>query len=139
MLVDKSNILTYIPQRAPFIMVDELLDANEKGFKSQFRIEENNLFLTDGTLSESSLTENIAQTCAAGFGYLNSQAGKGEGQIGFIGAISKLENNNFAKLGDLIETEIEILNTFDSIHLVEGKATRNGEVLLKCQMKIVLA
>lgn len=139
MLVNKDSITQYIPQRAPFVMIDELISATEEGFQTTFTIEESNLFLENGLLSESSLIENIAQTCAAGFGYINSQKGNGEGQLGFIGAVSKLTVSNQAKLGDNIATNVTIMTSFDAIHLIEGTATSNGVELLKCQMKIVIA
>ncbi len=139
MLINKENITSIIPQRAPFVMIDSLLDANETGFNTNFEITSENLFLENGILSESSLIENIAQTCAAGFGYLNSLIEGGEPKLGFIGAVTQVQVENSAKLNDLIETSVQILSTFDTIHLVEGVAKSNGQVLLTCQMKIVLA
>ncbi|WP_430405560.1 hypothetical protein [Fluviicola sp.] len=139
MLINKENITSIIPQRAPFVMIDSLLDANETGFNTNFEILSDNLFLENGILSESSLIENIAQTCAAGFGYLNSLIEGGEPKLGFIGAVTQVQVENSAKLNDLIETSVQILSTFDTIHLVEGVAKSNGQVLLTCQMKIVLA
>lgn len=139
MLANKDSITRFIPQRAPFVMIDELISATEEGFETRFEIVANNLFLEDGILSESSLIENIAQTCAAGFGYVNSQAGKGEGQLGFIGAVSRLTVSGTAKLGDKIETKVSVLNSFDAIHLIEGVATCNETELVRCQLKIVIA
>lgn len=139
MLINKENITSIIPQRAPFVMIDSLLNANETGFNTNFEITSENLFLENGILSESSLIENIAQTCAAGFGYLNSLIEGGEPKLGFIGAVTQVQVENNAKLNDLIETSVQILSTFDTIHLVEGVAKSNGQVLLTCQMKIVLA
>ena len=139
MLATKESITNFIPQRAPFVMIDALESANDEGFKTLFQIAEGNLFLENGVLSESSLIENIAQTCAAGFGYINSQNGTGEGQMGFIGAISKLFVQNQAKLGDIIETSVTILSSFENIHLIEGIASCDGKELVKCQMKIVIA
>lgn len=139
MLINKENITSIIPQKAPFVMIDTLLSADQNGFQSTFTIASNNLFLASGVLSESALIENIAQTCAAGFGYLNSLEEDGEPKIGFIGAVTQVQNQLPAKENDLIETSVRILSTFDTIHLIEGTATSNGEVLLSCQMKIVLA
>lgn len=139
MLINKENITSIIPQRAPFVMIDSLIDANETGFNTNFEITSENLFLENGILSESSLIENIAQTCAAGFGYLNSLVEGGEPKLGFIGAVTQVQVQDTAKLNDLIETSVAVLSTFDTIHLVEGTAKSNGKVLLTCQMKIVLA
>lgn len=139
MLINKDNITNFLPQRPPFVMIDELITADDKGFVSQFEVKNDNLFETNGTLSESAVVENIAQTCAAGFGYIGSQQGGEAGRLGFIGAITRLTNSKHAKLGDTIQTTIEVLNTFENIHLVQGTARVNGEKLVECQMKIVLA
>lgn len=138
MLANKENIKNFIPQREPFIMVDELLSADEKGFNSTFEVIDSNIFL-DNELSESALTENIAQTCAAGFGYLGSLEEEGEPKIGFIGAVTKLKVHSLPKINAKLNTEVEILNTFGSIHLIQGNVYENGVHLLECQMKIVLA
>lgn len=139
MLIEKDLITNFLPQRPPFVMIDCLLDANDAGFLSSFRVAEDNLFLQDTVLSESALIENIAQTCAAGFGYLGSQRGEEAGRLGFIGAVSRVSVSSLPKLGDDIQTKIEILTAFDSIHLVQGTASVDGKTLMECQLKIVLA
>ena len=139
MLIDKQNIEQFIPQREPFVMIDTLISADPKEFKSSFEILENNIFLEDDILSASALVENIAQTCAAGFGYINSLSGNREDQLGFIGAVSKLNVLHLPLNGDTLNTEIEILNTFDNINLIQGSVYTNEKKLLECQMKIVLA
>ena len=139
MLINKENITSIIPQRAPFVMIDSLLSADEAGFKTEFQVAPDNLFLESQVLSESALIENIAQTCAAGFGYLNSLVEDGEPKLGFIGAVTQVQVEDTAKENDRIETSVKVLSTFDTIHLVEGTAKSNGKVLLTCQMKIVLA
>ena len=69
MLVSKENILKYIPQRPPFVMVDNLIECGSSKFITNFKILESNLFVFKNSISESALIENIAQTCAVGFGF----------------------------------------------------------------------
>jgi len=139
MLVKKENITEIIPQRSPFVMIHDLVEATiETGFKSKFSIEEDNIFLKNGVVSEASLVENIAQTCAAGFGYIDRQNGMKEAQLGFIGAVTKLKVRDVARLNDQLDTHVRILSTFDKIFLVKGEVLRAGKVLIECQMKIVL-
>lgn len=138
MLIDKQNILRYIPQRAPFVMIDKLITASETQFESEFEITSDNIFLKNDVLSESALIENIAQTCAAGFGYVNSQNGEEAGKLGFIGAVNRLEVKQSVKVNRVIHTKISVLNTFDAIHLIEGTAFSGDCPLLTCQMKIVV-
>jgi predicted hotdog family 3-hydroxylacyl-ACP dehydratase len=139
MLIDKQNIKNYIPQREPFIMLDSLLEANDEVFKGSFQILESNLFLKAGMLSDACLIESIAQTCAAGFGYLGQADESAEPRLGFIGAISKLEVFAHASIHDEVTTTVQVLSKFDQIYLVEGVAESNGVQLIKCQMKIVQA
>ena len=84
------------------------------------------------------MIENIAQTCAAGFGYLNSLKGDNKGQLGFIGAVSKLKVHNVAKLNDELSTNVVILGTFDRVFLIKGEIFCNEKSLIECQMKIVI-
>lgn len=138
MLVEKTNIKTYIPQREPFIMIDSLLKADETGFSSSFLVENDNLFIENNILSEAAIIENIAQTCAAGFGYSSSLEVESEPRLGFIGAITKLEVFNEVASNTMIETHVNIVNTFENIYLIEGIASAANQDLIKCQMKIVL-
>jgi predicted hotdog family 3-hydroxylacyl-ACP dehydratase len=139
MLINKENIQSYLPQRPPFVMIDALIETTESTFESAFEVIESNIFIENGVLSESALVENIAQTCAAGFGYVGSQNGEEAGKLGFIGAVSKLKVSGLPKTGDKLATKIEILNTFDAIHLIQGTVYENDTELLTCQMKIVIA
>ncbi len=139
MLVNKDNITQFIPQRHPFIMIDELIHADAKGFSTKFKVKKNNIFIEEDVLSESALTENIAQTCAGGFGYLASLEESGDPKIGFIGAITRLKVNALPKIDAQLTTKVEILTTFDAVHLVKGTVFEDEKKLLECQMKIVLA
>ena len=139
MLVEKTNIKTYIPQREPFVMIDSLIEANEIGFSSSFFIDNDHIFIENNILSEAAIIENIEQTCAAGFGYLSSLEVESEPRLGFIGAITKLEVFNEIKTNVMIETHVSIINTFENIHLIEGIARSSNIDILKCQMKIVLS
>ncbi len=138
MLIDSNTITTYIPQRFPFVMVDQLISASETQFESKFTIKDDNIFLENGILSESALIENIAQTCAAGFGYVGSQNGEEAGKLGFIGSVTRLEVLGIAKKDDQISTKVSVISTFDTIHLIEGTAFHGDTPLLTCQMKIVV-
>ncbi len=137
MKVTQENIDKYLPQKRPFIMVDSLINATETGFESQFTVRTDNIFLEGDTLTEPSLIENIAQTCGAGFGYLQSH-GSGEPRLGFIGAITKLTVHNLPRLNDLIDTKVTIVYSMENIFVAKGENSCNGTPLLECEMKIVL-
>lgn len=137
MKLNKINITDIIPQQFPFVMVDELIAADENGFKSTLIVKGNNIFFKDGKLQEPALIENIAQTVAAGFGYIDKQTG-GTPKVGFIGAISKLKIYELPKLNTKIKTNITHLHQFENVHLVKGENFGNGKILAECEMKIVV-
>ena len=137
MLLPKEQTTEIIPQKAPFVMIDSLLSANEIDFKSSFVAMEQNIFSENGKLQEPALIENIAQTVAAGFSYVGQQQG-GAPKIGFIGAISKLKVHQLPNIGDEINTTVTHLHKFENIFLIRGENYVNGNLLVECEMKIVV-
>ena len=71
-----DDILQFIPQRHPFVMVDELLYADEEKATANFTVTTENIFCEDGFFSEAGLLENIAQTVAAANGYNEQRVNK---------------------------------------------------------------
>ncbi len=138
MILTEENIQSIIPQRKPFVMVSNLLQASPEGFESDFFIYPDNIFIKNNILQEPALIENIAQTCAAGFGYLNSQQG-GEPKLGFIGSITKLKVHALPEMQKRINTKIVVTHQLANIFLVKGENFDNGKKLVECDMKIVVA
>ncbi|MES2629667.1 MAG: hypothetical protein V4616_11920, partial [Bacteroidota bacterium] len=126
-----------IPHRAPFVMVGDLLEATPERIRSRFTVFPDNILCENGTFSEAGLIENIAQTCAAGFGYLDRQQG-GAVKLGFIGAISKLTLFQLPATGSVLDTTAETITRFQNVILVKGTSTALGAILLECEMKIVV-
>lgn len=138
MLVNHTDITDFIPHRYPFIMVDGLDEASESRFVSKLTVEKDNIFVINGVLGESALIENIAQTCALGFGYRDKD-NQSEPQIGFIGAISKLKLHELPKIGDSITTVVETKHKIQNVLMILGICSCNGKELLRCEMKVVVA
>ena len=137
MLLSKADITNYLPHRAPFLMVDNLLTASPEQFETDFFIPAENPLVQGGIFQESGLIENIAQTCAVAFGYLDS--GEGPAKMGFIGAISKLEVFTLPPAGSTIRTIVTPQHQLGNIYLVKGESYLEGRILLGCEMKIVVA
>jgi predicted hotdog family 3-hydroxylacyl-ACP dehydratase len=138
MLIARNALESYIPHRKPFIMIDNLLQATNEIFRSDFYIDSNNILAEDGFFQETGLIENIAQTCAAAFSYLDSEK-KEKPRIGFIGAISKLTVYELPAVNSSIVTIVNPLHQLENIYLVKGENWLNGRKLLSCEMKIVVS
>ena len=132
-----DNILSYIPQRPPFVMVDELLFSDEKITRSKFLVKADNIFVEHRCLKEPGLVENIAQTAAARAGYISKAEDKPV-SVGYIGAIKNLSITGFPKINDEIITEITIENQIFDVSIISGRISCNEITLAQCEMKIFI-
>lgn len=135
MIIPKEKIENFIPQRPPFVMVDNLIEASEEFFKTDFRIVPDNIFLDQDYLREFALIENIAQSSSAGLAITKRYHGKTKPD-GYLGGISKLKLYQLPKLGDTIHTTVQVLAQFENMFLVKGVNYLDGQVLMECEMKL---
>ncbi|KAB1069013.1 hypothetical protein F6U93_04460 [Tamlana haliotis] len=128
-----------IPQKAPFVMVDHLLDFTSDKVSSSFLISKENIFVKDDQFLEPGLIENMAQSVALHTGY--DYFLKGEAApTGYIGAIKKVEVFSLPKLNDTIRTEVKILQEFMGVTMVEVAVfNAHDEKLAQAEMKTVIA
>lgn len=125
--------LPYIPQRPPFVMVDNLLSCDEVVVRTNFSIAADNLFVQDGKFTEAGLMENIAQTCAARIGWLSQDKPV---RIGVIGSISNFEATRLPNVGETLETSVTVESAvFDAIIVHAESSTAQGPVA-HCDMKV---
>ncbi len=137
MLIEGKDILEFIPQRPPVVMVDKLLYAGTDKTISGLLIDENNIFFTNGSLSESGLVENIAQTAAVGMGFLSKQESR-KVPVGFIASIKDLKIFQLPVAGDEITTEVVVTNQVMDVSIVKGVVFNKGVVLAECEMRIFI-
>jgi 3-hydroxyacyl-[acyl-carrier-protein] dehydratase len=135
MLANRTDILQYIPQRKPIVMVHELLEANDDHVITQFVIESDNVFLSLGYFAEPGMVENIAQTAAVHVGY-QCALKKLPIPIGYIAAIKDLRVNVLAKQNSRITTSVMVINKVLDITVVQGKIEHEGKLLCSCEMRI---
>jgi 3-hydroxymyristoyl/3-hydroxydecanoyl-(acyl carrier protein) dehydratase len=129
--------MQYIPQAAPFEMIDTLISANENEAVTEFTVRENHLFVDKGYFTEPGLIENMAQTAAAGTGFLASQ-NQQPAPVGFIGAIKNFEVNTLPKLGDTIQTSTKVLHQVMNATVVQATIYLNAEKIAEAEFKIFL-
>src|SRR6187431_2496751 len=116
-----SDIVRYIPQRQPIVMVDTLVAVTEKVTETAFVVKAGALFVEDGVLQEAGLIENIAQTAAAGVGY-QCAVNNVEVPVGFIGAVKSLTIDYLPKVGEQIRTRVEVLEEIFDMSLIKGES-----------------
>ncbi len=132
-----EDILSLIPQRPPFVMVDKLLRSDENSTQTTSRVSEENIFVMEGELSEAGLMENIAQTGAARAGYIAMMENK-QVAIGHIVSVKNLEIFDLPKIGDELVTEVKIENQVFDMTIISGTVKHNDKVMAQCEMNIIV-
>jgi 3-hydroxyacyl-[acyl-carrier-protein] dehydratase len=136
MLIPKEQIANHIPQRPPFIMVDNLIRAAENQAESDFEIQAGNLFAAEGKFSVYGMIENIAQTCIAGIAFIGTHNGAPP-KDGYIGAISGLKLHDLPPVNSRLKTIATIQYQFDKMFLVKGECFLGDALLVECELKLV--
>lgn len=132
-----SDVLKYIPQRHPFVLVDTLLECSSDSALSAFSIPENHLLTESGKLSAEGLCENIAQTGALLSGYSAEVQGR-KAPVGFIGAVKGFQITSLPDTGTQIKTEVRHQTIIGSIIVVQGKVWSGNDLIAEAEMKIFL-
>lgn len=133
-----TDILPFIPQRPPFVMIQELIACDENSAMTTLVVKEENIFTKNGLLGEPALVENIAQTAAARIGYICQQENKPV-PIGYIAAVQNLVIFRLPNVGDRLKTEIVIKNQVMHVTIISGTVKINDEVIAGCEMKIFIS
>ena len=132
------DIHELLPQQEPFVMIGQLTHFDMSHTTTETVISADNIFVDDDRFSATGLVENIAQTCAARIGYINKYILKKGVQLGFIGAVKKMDIMALPQVGDTIETEIETVAEVLGMILAKGIVRCGERVLVTTDIKIAI-
>lgn len=135
----REDILTLIPQRAPILMVDELLEVDPDGGTAALTVRPGNYFLSeDGRMEETGLLEHIAQSASAVAGHHALASGATAPPVGYIGEIKKFHCHRLPRTGDELRTTVWLGPEAEGVTLLAAETRVNGEIVADTQMKIYL-
>lgn len=126
-----------IPQRPPFVLVDNFVFEDEETQYSVFRVPGDHVLVEEGVLLEAGLVENIAQTAAARAGYLCRRDGQPV-PLGYIGAVQRLDIQELPLVDEEIRTTIAVRHQVFNATQIEGTVRRGDKILGTCEMKIFI-
>jgi predicted hotdog family 3-hydroxylacyl-ACP dehydratase len=132
------DVLTLLPQRPPFVMVDKLLSVNDTSARTEFTVRADSVFTHNNNFTEAGVIENIAQTCAAGMGYVHSRAHRCGVRIGFLSAVRNLGFKRLPKTGERLHTCVSFMECVMDMLLLKSVVTINDEVIAEGEMKIFI-
>ena len=136
-IISSDEIIEFIPQRAPIVMVDAFFGVDGNVSVSGLTVAVDNIFCEDGELSDCGVIEHIAQSAALRVGYIY----KGEGKdvpLGFIGSVNKLQLHHLPCVGESLRTEIRVEHEVMNISLISAVTRVDEMVVAECKMKIYL-
>ena len=134
-----GDIKSLLPQRAPILMVDALIDVNGEEAHTSFTIRPGNFFLgEDGRLEASGLIEHIAQSASAFAGYSAKLAGASEPPVGYIGEVKNFRCHFRPQAGDELLTTIRQGAEAGGVVLISGETRVRNEIVAETQMKIFI-
>ena len=140
-MLNKEELKKIIPQREPFLMIDEVekyipgemsicyknVDANEWYFKGHFPKNP----IMPGVL----ITEALAQAGAIAILSLKEY----EGKNAFFGGIEKMRFKKIVVPGDRLKLEVRIIKRKGVVGIGEGIATVDGKLVAKGELTFVVA
>ena len=134
--MSQVNVIDYIPQRAPMVMIGQLVNSSPESTTTSLLIDADNVLVQQGVFSEAGLVENVAQTAAFHAGYHRDMSKPV--QLGFIGALKDLKIHALPKVGEELTTTITITHQIMGATVIEGKATSKGQLMAEVEMKIFI-
>lgn len=136
-IIGQDEIVEFIPQRAPIVMVDEFFGVSDDVSVTGFTIAEDNIFCEFGAFSECGVIEHIAQSAAMRMGYIYKSENK-EIPLGYIGSVNKFKIYYLPKIEAHLRTEIRIEQQIMNIMLISAVVKVQEVLVAECQMKIYL-
>ena len=132
----ESEIKQLIPQREPFLLVTELVSADDQSCTTRFVVDERTALFHNGKLSEAGVIEHQAQSAAALSGYLALRSGATQPPLGMIGELKSLQIYALPQLGDCIETHVTFGLSVGNITVATAQTYLQDQLIAKGTFKI---
>lgn len=138
MLADRNRVSDLLPQDKPMIMVHGLIQHNETQSISLLEVGSENIFVNkNGCFTEPGIIENIAQTAALRSGYQDSLSGESP-KVGFIGSIKNLIINRLPKVGETLETKVEVVSELANALVIKATSSIDNEIIAEGNLNIFI-
>jgi predicted hotdog family 3-hydroxylacyl-ACP dehydratase len=133
MRIKGDDIKRLIPQRYPFMMVDEFEQRDDNSAVTMLTVRKDNYFITyDGAMAETGLIEHIAQSCSA----LAGSKSDHDAPIGMIAEVKNFQCQRRPQVGEQLDTTVTFGFSFGQITLAHGVTTIQGETVAEVDLKI---
>jgi predicted hotdog family 3-hydroxylacyl-ACP dehydratase len=131
-----DDIKRLIPQRDPFMMVDEFEQRDDQTGVTLLTVRHDNYFrLPDDTMAETGLIEHIAQSCSALAG---SKATGDKPPVGMIAEVKHFGCHRRPAVGEQIDTTVTFGFSFGQMTMAHGESRVGADVIAEMDLKIFM-
>ncbi len=129
-----EDIKRLIPQRYPFMMVDEFEQCDDNTAVTALEVRQDNYFITyDGAMAETGLIEHIAQSCSALAG---AKSTSDTPPIGMIVEVKNFLCQRRPNIGERLDTTVTFGFSFGQMTLAHGVTNIGEEKIAEVDFKI---
>ena len=136
-ITDRAFVISLIPQKPPFVMVDKLLHYEEKFAVAGLTIDNENIFVENDVFTEPGLIEHMAQALALHSGYKFFLKNE-KPPLGFMGAITKAEIFSLPLMDNELITTVEILHDIMGLTKIRAEIKCKDHCIATADMKTIL-
>jgi 3-hydroxyacyl-[acyl-carrier-protein] dehydratase len=133
-----QQIISLIPQKPPFVLVDKIISHEEKQIIAGFEVPQDHVLVNeDGFLAEPGIIEHFAQSIALHQGYDYAQRNL-PAPVGYIGSIKNFDIHQLPQAGQQLITTIHILQKMMGVTMVKGEVFADGVCIATGEMRTVI-
>jgi 3-hydroxyacyl-[acyl-carrier-protein] dehydratase len=136
------NVKDYIPQREPFLFVDQVVDHTQESVTTTFAVKESADFFK-GHFPGNPIMPGVL-TCEAVFqtGALLMALSSGETLAGKTAVVTRIQSakfKNMAKPGDTLNIKVDLVEKIANASFMKGKVDVAGKTILTLEFACALA
>lgn len=138
--ISQLDILLFLPQRPPFVLVDRIVDFNydTTATTTSLKLKADTTFVQNNQFQPAGIVENIAQTCAARIGFYDWLFDRPV-RIGMIGEVKNMRISTLPVVGDELITTIVARSEVGGITLATAVVKDQlSNLIAQCEIKIAI-
>tara|TARA_R110000868_G_scaffold75979_14_gene218962 strand:- start:5093 stop:5503 length:411 start_codon:yes stop_codon:yes gene_type:complete len=123
------EVTSLIPQRAPFLFVDQIIERLDKKILTNYKVTGNEDFFKghfpgNPVMPGVLLQEALFQTGAC------LLASEGDAGLGVVTRVDNVKFRGLVRPGDELQMEVELLEVISNAYLMKGKTRVNGKIVV---------
>lgn len=132
----RYSIYQLIPQREPFLFVDELVSAEEQICTTKYQVKHSDIFIDKGKLLEAGVIEHMAQSASVLAGFKALESGIENPPLGMIGEIKSFSIHRLPALEDTLESRVSFGLSVGNITVASVETFVSGNLIAEAIFKI---